>query len=62
MRDIKRIEPFLGKLKELWELNPDIRFGQMVYNLTRAIDLFNIEDDKMLEIINQLLLIQKEEN
>lgn len=61
MRDINRIEPLLNKLEELWKLNPDIRFGQMVYNLTRAIDLFNIEDDKMLEIINQLLLIQKEE-
>lgn len=37
-------------------------FGQMVYILTRETDLFNIEDDKMLEIINQLLQIQKEEN
>lgn len=62
MRDINRIEPFLDKLEELWKLNPDIRFGQMVYNLTRGIDLFNIEDSKMLDIINQLLLIQKEDN
>ena len=62
MRDINRIEPFLNKLEELWKLNPDIRFGQMVCNLSRGWDLFNIEDDKMLEIINQLLQIQKEEN
>ena len=60
MRDINRIEPLLNEFEELWKLNPDIRFGQMVYNLTRAIDLFNIEDDKMLEIINQLLQIQKD--
>ena len=62
MRDINRIEPLLDKFEELWKLNPDIRFGQMVYNLTRGWDLFNLEDDKMLEIINQLLQIQKEEN
>ena len=53
MRDINRIEPFLNKLEELWKLNPDIRFGQMVYNLTRGRDLFNLEDDKMLELINR---------
>ena len=62
MRDINRIEPLLNKFEELWKLNTDIRFGQMVYNLSRGWDLFNIEDDKMLEIINQLLQIQKEEN
>jgi hypothetical protein len=62
MRDINRIEPLLNKFEELWKLNPDIRFGQMVYNLARGWDLFNIEDDKMLEIINQLLQIQKEDN
>lgn len=52
MRDINRIEPFLDKFKELWKLNPDIRFGQMVYILTSGRDIFNIEDDKMLELIN----------
>ena len=53
MRDINRIEPFLDKFKELWKLNPDIRFGQLVYWLSIGIDLFNVEDDKMLELINK---------
>ena len=61
MRDINRIELLLDKFEELWKLNPDIRFGQMIYILTRETGLFNIEDDKMLNIINQLLQIQKEE-
>lgn len=61
MRDINRIEPLLNKFKEVWELHPDIRFGQMVYILTSETDLFNVEDDKMLDIINQLLQIEKEE-
>ena len=52
MRDINRIEPLLDKLKELWKLNPDIRFGQLVYWITIGYDLFNIEDDKILELIN----------
>ena len=60
MRDINRIEPLLNKFEELWKLNTDIRFGQMVYNLSRGWDLFNLEDDKMLAIINQLLQIQKD--
>ena len=50
-RDINRIEPFLEIFEELWKFQPDIRFGQLVYNLTRNTDLFNIEDDRMLEII-----------
>ena len=55
MRDINRIEPLLDKFEELWKLHPDIRFGQMVYILTSGIDIFNIEDDKMLELINNRL-------
>ena len=55
MRDINRIEPFLDKFEELWKLHPDIRFGQMIYNLTSGIDIFYIEDDKMLELINRKL-------
>ena len=50
-RDVNRIKPFLEVFEELWKFQPDIRFGQMVYNLARNTDLFNIEDDKMLEII-----------
>ncbi len=54
MRDIKRIEPLLDKLKELWLSSPDLRFGQMIYILQQQskIDLFNIEDDEWLKIIN----------
>ncbi len=30
MRDPKRIRPFLKKIAEKWEKNPDLRFGQLV--------------------------------
>lgn len=49
MRDINRIEPFLQKFKELWERSPDLRFGQLVYNLAQemeCIDIFFPEEDE----------------
>ena len=58
-RDINRIEPFLKELEALWKLNPDIRFGQLVYWMTNEVNLFNIEDDKLLEIIQKSLHVQK---
>lgn len=55
MRDRKRIEPFLAELGELWEKNPDLRFGQLVANLQATIsknpDIFYTEDDQMLKAI-----------
>lgn len=30
MRKIERIEPFMDKVKELWEKNPDLRFCQLI--------------------------------
>ena len=35
MRDPNRIRPFLAALGEVWERNPDQRFGQLVMNLSR---------------------------
>ena len=51
MRDINRIEPLLKEFEELWKQYPDLRFGQLVYILTYDKDLFNIEDDEMLKLI-----------
>jgi len=55
MRNIKRIEPFLEKFSELWLLNPEYRFGQLVYNLGRELnrDIFNVEEDEWLQIIQK---------
>lgn len=33
MRDSKRIPRILGKMQQLWEKSPDLRFGQLFYNL-----------------------------
>ena len=60
MRDINRIDPFLEEFGKFWKQNPDIRFGQLVSNIiTRAfnegehINLFYIEDDRMLNLIKE---------
>ena len=55
MRDIKRINPFLKKVEELWLLNPDLRFGQIIYLLANSInrDLFFPEETEWLEHINK---------
>ena len=54
MRDINRIKPFLDELCAFWELNPDLRFGQMIYVLAQYLncgDIFFPEDEKWLEAI-----------
>lgn len=54
-RDPQRIEIMLMLLKELWEKNPDMRFGQLIGNIYRwetpgtgieQTGLMNIEDDE----------------
>ena len=59
MRNIERIEPFMDKIKELWEKNQDLRFWQLInviagrcYELDNS-DPFFWEEDKWLELINK---------
>jgi uncharacterized protein YihD (DUF1040 family) len=57
MRDQIRIEKILSLLKGYWKSNPDLRLGQLVYNLARELnpdisplpELFYMEDDELLE-------------
>jgi hypothetical protein len=56
MRDQERIHRIVDKLKETWLAQPDLRFGQLTYNIFSQIpntrkkgqtelDMFNIEDE-----------------
>jgi hypothetical protein len=61
MRDPERIERMLQALREAWEANPDQRLGQLVYNACRTVgltspcpELFNCEDDAMLDGLRDL--------
>lgn len=63
MRDPKRIEKILGLLQEGWEKVPDWRFGQVIENFKRWVnvtDLFYVEDEEMEDLIKEFF--QLEEN
>ena len=65
MRNSKRIEDFLVDVYLLWNLYPDLRFGQLVDNLIPYNDgipqyrLRLIEDDDMLALIHEKMGIRQ---
>ncbi len=58
MRDAKRINAILEKLRVLWELNPDLRFGQVYAWLAASAsgDPFFWEEDKWEEVIHDRII------
>ena len=60
MRDPKRIRKFCNRLATAWELVPDLRFGQLLFNIFVQIknegkDPFYLEDDSMIKRIEQYI-------
>ena len=61
MRDPKRIDKMILMLKEIWRMNPDLRMGQLMDNLTQCAEsksktpIFYLEDDKMEKIMFDLI-------
>ena len=53
MRGPKRIDEMCEELKKLWELQPDLRLGQLICNTLPEKKLFVIEDDTTLELIKK---------
>lgn len=56
MRDPERIDRICGLLSEVWKKSPDLRLGQLIYNIVRAhkggiTPLFYIEDDELESIM-----------
>ena len=51
MRDPKRINECLRKIKEVWSKHPDLRLGQLIVNAVPEIYLYHIEDDVLIECI-----------
>lgn len=58
MRDPKRIRPLLNELAILWEKNPDLRLGQLLYSLSVDTDVFYMEDDVLLQKIRQYRILR----
>ena len=64
MRDIKRIEPFLERLKEIWLKNPDMRFAQLIGNVHPCtsndyIDPYYIEDESYIKTIEEFYSVPR---
>ena len=60
MRDANRIRRFCNRLATAWELVPDLRFGQLLFNIFVQIknegkDPFYLEDDSMIKRIEQYI-------
>lgn len=61
MRDPNRIQSFCTEFTELWSKYPDLRFGQIMSNISRYIqmeyrkDMFYMEEDELMKIIRDQL-------
>ena len=55
MRNIERIRPLLNSLEKVWKTQPDLRLGQLISVLAsqNKIDIFYLEDEKLLEILKK---------
>lgn len=62
MRDPNRIKPFCDEFAELWSKHPDLRFGQIMSNIARYMqmehrqDMFFMEEDELMQVIKEYLI------
>lgn len=56
MRDPKRIPIILAELQKIWEKQPDLRLGQLIFNAGFSNDapLFYCEDESLMESLREL--------
>jgi len=54
MRNIKRIDLIIDKIREIWKENPDYRFHQMLQNagLESTRDNFHMQDSQIMETLD----------
>lgn len=61
MRDVNRIKPFCDELAELWSKHPDLRFGQIMSNIARYMqmehrrDMFFMEEEELIKVLRDRL-------
>ena len=60
-RDANRIKPFCDEFAELWSKYPDLRFGQIMSNIAKYVqiecgkDLFYMEEEELMEVLRYQL-------
>ena len=53
MRNKDRIGPILDRLGKCWKKVPDWRLGQVISNIFGTHDLFHLEDENFIEIVEK---------
>ena len=67
MRDCSRIETYAEMIRDLWELYPDWRFSQFLYNTLGGVmeelgvqDLFYVEDEDFFAALNRVVMLMRD--
>jgi len=54
MRDPKRIDKILERVREVWKTYPDLRLLQLLYNCLEIDNMaYYVEDDELLKRLNK---------
>lgn len=62
MRDPKRISKMIELIKTIWRMNPDLRLGQMLGNITNDLSaLYYMEDDELFDRLQKTYLKNKDD-
>ena len=62
MRDPKRISKMMELIKTIWRMNPDLRLGQMLGNITNDLSvLYYMEDDELFDRLQKTYLKNKDD-
>lgn len=58
VHDPKRIQAFCNRLARAWEMLPDWRFGQLMFNVLSEFgrDPFYCEDDQMIDFLENYVM------
>jgi hypothetical protein len=53
IRDPNRIAPMMERIKRLWESNPELRFYQLMGNVSKVKDPYYVEDSELMRWIEE---------
>ena len=53
MRSPKRIPKILKELELIWKLYPNLRLGQLIFNLEYVDNIYNMEDEQLIKILRK---------
>jgi len=63
MRELERIDRILENIKNIWLINHDLRFGQLLINIGIApddLELWAMEDNELEDILKLRIKLNKQ--